>query len=52
MPTVITSADRLDDVDPRLRSRMLDRRFCRIISLDVPSYTGGKTTSPNQTVKK
>jgi DNA replication protein DnaC len=38
MPTVITSSDKLEDIDPRIRSRMLDRRICNIFSLDVPAY--------------
>ena len=52
LPTVITTADRLEDIDPRLRSRMLDRRFCRIILLDVPVYTGGKSGRPKRTGRR
>lgn len=40
LPTVITTADRLDEIDPRLRSRMLDRRICTIYAITVPAYTG------------
>ncbi len=42
LPTVITTADRLDDMDPRIRSRMLDTRLCTIYALTAPSYTGRK----------
>jgi DNA replication protein DnaC len=51
LPTVITTADPLDDIDPRLRSRMLDRRFCRIVSLSVPVYTGGVVRARKTTRK-
>ena len=40
LPTVITTADPVDDIDPRLRSRMLDRRLCTIYAITVPAYTG------------
>lgn len=43
LPTVITTADTLDDIDPRLRARMLDQRLCRIRPITVPAYRGGKT---------
>jgi len=39
-PTVITTATKLDDMDPRILSRMLDRRLCRIIAITAPTYTG------------
>jgi DNA replication protein DnaC len=40
LPTVITTSDTLEDVDPRLRSRMLDTRLCTIHAITVPSYRG------------
>ncbi len=40
LPTVITTAGRLEDIDPRIRSRMEDRRLCRIYALTVPAYRG------------
>lgn len=40
LPTVITTADTLDEIDPRLRSRMLDKRMCDIYAITVPSYRG------------
>lgn len=50
LPTVITTSTSLEEMDPRLRSRMLDKRLCTIYALTVPSYTGDapkkqKTTS-------
>jgi DNA replication protein DnaC len=40
LPTVITSAETLEQMDPRIRSRMLDKRLCRIYAITVPTYTG------------
>jgi DNA replication protein DnaC len=40
LATVITSADHLEDIDPRIRSRMTDSRLCKIFTINVPSYTG------------
>jgi DNA replication protein DnaC len=40
LPTVITTATSLEDMDPRLRSRMMDRRLCRIYGITAPPYTG------------
>lgn len=41
-PTVITTADSLDEMDARIRSRMLDTRLCTIYALTAPAYTGRK----------
>ena len=41
LPTVITvAADALDEVDPRLRSRLLDQRLCRIVGIMAPAFHG------------
>jgi DNA replication protein DnaC len=40
LPTVITSADSLDEIDPRLRSRLLDRRLVRIHAITTPAFKG------------
>ncbi len=40
LPTVITTADTLDDLDPRIRSRMEDRRMCTIFGIIAPAYRG------------
>jgi len=45
LPTVITSAETLDEIDPRLRSRMLDRRLSLIKPITVPSYRGKSAKS-------
>jgi DNA replication protein DnaC len=41
LPTVITTANALDEVDPRIVSRMLDARLCTIHAITVTSYRGG-----------
>ncbi len=38
LPTVITMALHLDEVPPRLRSRMLDTRLCTIFEIIAPAY--------------
>ena len=40
LPTVITTADTLEEIDPRIRSRMLDTRLCSIYAITVPAYRG------------
>jgi DNA replication protein DnaC len=41
LPTVITiAADSLDELDGRIRSRLLDTRLCKIIGITVPAYRG------------
>ena len=41
LPTVITTTDKLSEIDPRIRSRILDRRLCRIYAITAPPYRGG-----------
>lgn len=38
LPTVITSANELKDMDPRIRSRMLDGRTCSIHLIMAPAF--------------
>jgi DNA replication protein DnaC len=38
MPTIITTALKLDDLDPRLRSRINDARLCQVVEIAVPEY--------------
>ena len=40
LPTVITTADELENMDPRIRSRILDTRLCTIFGITAPTYTG------------
>jgi DNA replication protein DnaC len=42
LPTVISTADSMDEMDARIRSRLLDGRLCSIYAITVPSYHGGR----------
>ena len=42
LPTVITSSTPVEELDPRLASRMLDTSRCTIVSILAPSYRGGQ----------
>lgn len=41
LPTIITTATPVDEIDDRLKSRMLDGRLCTFFLLEAPSYQGG-----------
>lgn len=45
-PTVITMSTTLEDLDARIRSRMLDTRLCSIIEILAPSYRVGVIKTP------
>ncbi len=40
LPTVVTTAKRIENIEERIRSRMLDTRLCRILAITVPPYRG------------
>jgi DNA replication protein DnaC len=40
LPTIITMSQPIDDVDPRLRTRMLDVERCTVFGIIAPSYRG------------
>jgi DNA replication protein DnaC len=40
LPTVITTAQPIEEVDPRLRTRMLDVERCTVFGIIAPSYRG------------
>ena len=42
LPTVITTADSMNEMDARIRSRLLDGKLCTIYVLNVPSYHGNR----------
>jgi DNA replication protein DnaC len=56
LPTVITTTLTLGEIDPRIRSRMLDRQVCEILLLTVPPYLApvgsdagrGRKTAPRK----
>jgi len=41
LPTVITTAKQIEDLDPRLASRMLDVSLCTLFAIMIPPYRGG-----------
>ena len=43
LPTVITTSDPIDQVDPRLRTRMLDPGRCTVCVIAAASYRGSET---------
>ena len=50
LPTIITTATPIDEIDPRLATRMLDGSRCTFFLLEVPSYRGG--IKPKRTRKR
>lgn len=55
LPTVITTTSTLDEIDPRIRSRMLHQGFCKFHIITAPSYrstavpSGGKAPKARRT---
>jgi DNA replication protein DnaC len=50
LPTVITTSQRIDELDPRIRSRLQDQRRCQIYPITAPSYRG--RTPPRRTKRQ
>lgn len=46
LPTVITTASGLDEIDPRLRSRLLDTRLCTVHAITAPAFQGEVSAPP------
>ncbi|MGC8780354.1 MAG: ATP-binding protein [Anaerolineae bacterium] len=42
LPTVITTSDPIDQIEPRLRTRMLDKARCTVVAIAAPAYRGGE----------
>jgi DNA replication protein DnaC len=45
LPTIVTTSVPLDKLDERLLTRILDRRLCKLLELNVPSYNQVEDTS-------
>ncbi len=45
LPTIITMNRELEEVDPRLRSRLADSTLCKIVTILAPDYRQGGTDS-------
>ena len=41
LPTVITTNRELEEIDPRLRSRLADTTFCKIVTILAPDFRQG-----------
>jgi DNA replication protein DnaC len=52
LPTVITTPEMKDEMDERLRSRMMDRRLSVICAITAPSYRGKERTRRKSRRKK
>lgn len=40
-PTVFTTTQEFEEIDPLLRSRFLDTRYCKVFAIIAPDYRGG-----------
>ncbi len=48
LPTVITTAQRIEELDPRLCSRLLDQTRCQIYAILAPAYRGSIEAAPSR----
>ncbi len=48
LPTVVTTSRPLEDLDPKLRIRLLDVARCTVFSLRAPAYLGGIASEPTR----
>ncbi len=48
LPTVFTTTQKFEEMDPLLRSRLMDGRLCRVLAILAPDYVGGNTNSPRR----
>lgn len=46
LPTVFTSVAALEDLEWRIRSRMMDTSFSQVVGMDAPDYRGGEPGRP------
>jgi DNA replication protein DnaC len=52
LPTVITTSSKMEDLDPRIRSRMLDSRLCDIYAILLPAYRISDVEKPRRTTRR
>jgi DNA replication protein DnaC len=48
LPTVFTTTLELETLDPVLRSRLMDARFCHVFAILAPDYRGGQPPGPRR----
>jgi len=46
LATVITTAQAIEEIEPRLRTRMLDRSRCTVVAIIAPSFRGSLERRP------
>ncbi len=46
LSTVLTTARLMDELDPKLRTRLLDTSRCTIFAIQAPAYRGGTARKP------
>ncbi len=46
LPTIFTTTQPLEELDPMIRSRVLDERISRVFSILAPDYRGGRRIRP------
>ena len=51
LATVITTISSLDEIEPRISSRLVDPRISMVINITAPDYRGDKASNPNMTKK-
>jgi DNA replication protein DnaC len=51
LPTVVTTSVEISKLDERLQTRILDRRLCKIVDIQVPAYnrSGDEIRKPKKT---
>lgn len=52
LATVITTSSKMEDLDPRIRSRMLDSRLCDIYAILLPAYRAGVVEKPRRNTRR
>ena len=52
LPTVITTAKYLEELDARIQSRLNDERLCSVCAITAQGYHGGKSTRKRPRAKK
>jgi DNA replication protein DnaC len=52
LPTVITTATPIEELDPRLATRMLDVSLCTPFGIIAPAYRGGPARKKKSTRKR
>jgi DNA replication protein DnaC len=49
LPTVITTNYELEEIEPRIRSRLLDTEICRIVNILAPDFRQSRGSIPTST---